>query len=189
MSRVVDLRLPIERPELTSPFVHRDDVAWICATFSDERTLNPDFTSGQGIVELIVEGYQLILADKRAVARMMSFMADAQKDDCVLFHCAGGMDRTGLVSYLLLANAGVGRDDIVRDYVCAFGAPHEIDALITRSGASHPRPEHDGIEARIAIMNELAKWMEQTYGSARAYLASCGLSQDRINALAAHLLL
>ena len=39
---------------------------------------------------------------------------------CVVFHCAGGKDRTGLLALVLLAFAGAGTDEIVADYVLTF---------------------------------------------------------------------
>jgi protein tyrosine/serine phosphatase len=38
------------------------------------------------------------------------------RDGCVLVHCAGGVDRTGLVAALLLRVAGVGIDDVAADF-------------------------------------------------------------------------
>ncbi|WP_242613654.1 tyrosine-protein phosphatase [Herbihabitans rhizosphaerae] len=49
------------------------------------------------------------------VARIIGAIADAEQGG-VLIHCAGGRDRTGLISALLLAFAGVSADDIATDY-------------------------------------------------------------------------
>ena len=58
-----------------------------------------------------------------------SLEAIAASKPGVLIHCAAGRDRTGMVSALLLANAGVSGDDIVADYAesvhaMADAAPH-----------------------------------------------------------------
>ena len=58
-----------------------------------------------------------------------SLEAIAASKPGVLIHCAAGRDRTGMVSALLLANAGVSGDDIVADYAesvhaMAGAAPH-----------------------------------------------------------------
>lgn len=42
-------------------------------------------------------------------------------DDGVIFHCGAGRDRTGLISLLLLALAGVTPEAIVADYELTFG--------------------------------------------------------------------
>lgn len=52
----------------------------------------------------------------------------------VLVHCSGGRDRTGMVSAVLLANAGVSEDDIVCDYAASVRA---------MAGTAHGGPTHD----------------------------------------------
>jgi protein-tyrosine phosphatase len=52
----------------------------------------------------------------------------------VLFHCVGGRDRTGQLSMLLLALAGVGPDEIAADY-CLSGQT-ESDAFLAERGTS-----------------------------------------------------
>ncbi len=42
--------------------------------------------------------------------------AVSEADGAVLIHCAGGVDRTGLVSALLLRLAGVSSDDVAADF-------------------------------------------------------------------------
>ena len=39
--------------------------------------------------------------------QLVEFLAQAQRNECVLFHCAAGMDRTGVISLLLLGLCGV----------------------------------------------------------------------------------
>lgn len=39
---------------------------------------------------------------------------------CVVFHCAGGKDRTGLLALVLLTLAGATRDEIIADYLLTF---------------------------------------------------------------------
>ena len=39
---------------------------------------------------------------------------------CVVFHCSGGKDRTGLLALVLLAFAGAGPEEIVADYLLTF---------------------------------------------------------------------
>jgi protein-tyrosine phosphatase len=39
---------------------------------------------------------------------------------CVVFHCAGGKDRTGLLALLLLTLAGAAPDEIIADYLLTY---------------------------------------------------------------------
>ena len=39
---------------------------------------------------------------------------------CVVFHCAGGKDRTGLLALVLLTLAGAAPEEIVADYLLSY---------------------------------------------------------------------
>lgn len=61
---------------------------------------------------LLAEHPELVIAAVRAVARA--------EPGCVVFHCAGGKDRTGLLALVLLALAGAEADEIVADYLLTY---------------------------------------------------------------------
>lgn len=50
------------------------------------------------------------------IIEILKKMAEAVKQGAVLFHCSAGKDRTGIISALLLWNAGVAGSDIIADY-------------------------------------------------------------------------
>ena len=184
--RVVDLRMAIERPDLSNRLAHVDGVAWINSSMADDRTMTPEWMQQGTVVGFVVEGYQRMLSDKEGVKTIFEFMAEAKPNECVLFHCAGGMDRTGLVSSLILGCAGVARDHIVADYAYSFGEDEEVDELLTNWDLSAPYCPHDGVKARISAMYELLDWIQRDYGTTRNLLLDCGVSNDAIDALVAH---
>lgn len=49
---------------------------------------------------------------------------------CVVFHCAGGKDRTGLLALVLLALAGAEPDEIIADYLLTFERMRETYAAL-----------------------------------------------------------
>lgn len=61
--------------------------------------------------------------------------AIAASEPGVLVHCAAGRDRTGMVSAILLANAGVAADDVLADYAASVRA--------MAGTAPHGGPTHD----------------------------------------------
>ncbi len=102
----------------------------------------------------------------------------------VVVHCGAGRDRTGLVTLLLLALAGVRADDIAADYdlsterLRAFWAARgeadqgpEIEMLLRRANTT----------ARALLLDLLASL------DIDAYLRSAGLSEDDRTALRARL--
>lgn len=102
----------------------------------------------------------------------------------VAVHCGIGRDRTGLVSVLLFALAGVGAEDIAIDYELSAGrlAPllarlgqeveaAEVEAFLTREGTSTR-------ELITSMLDSL---------DVEAYLRSAGLSDDDLAAVRARL--
>ncbi len=75
------------------------------------------------------------------IAEITSRLADGEGP--VLVHCVAGKDRTGVAVAVLLAAAGVDRDEIIRDYVLT---EQHVDAIITRIIAG--RPAEDRVELR-----------------------------------------
>lgn len=68
--------------------------------------------------EYMMKLYELILFSpdtKRQLKRSLEIIMNAK--GCVLWHCAAGKDRAGLVAMLIEGVLGVSDDDIVKDYV------------------------------------------------------------------------
>jgi protein-tyrosine phosphatase len=61
---------------------------------------------------MLVEHPEPVVAAVRAIA-------DAAPG-CVVFHCAGGKDRTGLLTLVLLTLAGAAPDEIIADYLLTY---------------------------------------------------------------------
>ena len=96
----------------------------------------------------------------------------------VVVHCAGGKDRTGLLTALLLRLAGVGRAEIAADYglsekrlrprMDAWLAGATTDAERERIRRSSATP--------AAAMTGVLEELERRYGSVAAYLEGAGLT-------------
>ena len=66
---------------------------------------------------------------------------------CVVFHCSGGKDRSGLLALVLLAAAGASPDEIIADYLLTFDRMRETyaamgvrDQLVDRDPPTTPEP-------------------------------------------------
>lgn len=100
----------------------------------------------------------------------------------VVVHCAGGKDRTGLVTALLLHLAGVGMDDIAADYALSevqlrdrhdqwiAEAPTEAERERLRRITATPA------RAMVGVLTEL----ERRYGSVEQFLREGGLSDGEL---------
>ena len=101
-------------------------------------------------------------------ARVMTTIARAGPGG-VLFHCARGRDRAGLVTILLLALAGVAADDIAADYALSAD-PLEgpaIAAYLASAGTS----THEIIVSLVMSLD------------VEAYLRAAGLTDAELTAL------
>jgi protein-tyrosine phosphatase len=141
---------------------------------------------------LTLDAIYLIMLDRYAdrfvgVLRMLAAVAEHP----VVFHCAAGKDRTGIVAALLLSVLGVDDEVIAADY--ALTSEH-IEELLDRHQA---RAEADGkpvevsdpfLAAEIEVMRNLLVGMRARYGSAEAYLESHGLEPEALAVLRAALL-
>jgi len=105
--------------------------------------------------------------ERHAVA--ISAIARAQPGG-VLIHCARGIDRTGIMTILLLASVGVTLDDIIADYELSLDPKREV--LLAREHTS----TRDVIHATL-------DWLDID-----TYLRGGGLSQDDLAAVRARLL-
>ncbi|MDO4796728.1 MAG: tyrosine-protein phosphatase [Coriobacteriales bacterium] len=186
--RVVDLRMGVERPELSDRLAHVSEVTWSNAVMVDERAMTPEWTRTGRVVAYLLEGYRRMLLDYASIRTIFSFMSQARRGECVLFHCASGMDRTGLVSALVLGVAGVSREDLVADYAYAFASDEEADEALATWDPALPPPPHDGTLARIHTMFATCDWLVRQYGSVRQYLLQAGVAQSELDRIVAHLL-
>jgi protein-tyrosine phosphatase len=95
--------------------------------------------------------------DAARFVEAVGFLADAEGG--VLFHCAGGKDRTGVLAALLLRLVGVPVEAVEADYV--------------RSEARLRLPE----SAPRDVINRVLEETEARHGSVEAYLLQAGASE------------
>ncbi|TFD09376.1 tyrosine-protein phosphatase [Cryobacterium sp. TMT1-66-1] len=103
-----------------------------------------------------------------------TMQAIANAETGVLIHCSAGRDRTGMISALLLGNAGVSPDDVAGDYA---------ESVRAMAGAKTHAPTHDR-QASWSV-TEADQWIAETASIVReaaantdAVFDTIGLSQD-----------
>jgi len=112
-------------------------------------------------------------------------VADAPQG-VVLFHCAAGKDRTGIIAALLLAAADVEPEEISEDYSVS------TDCLLNAYLAAQPA------EARAAILEDvrcppeqvynMLEHLDRRYGGTVSYLRMIGLDDEEIQDIKGRLL-
>lgn len=108
----------------------------------------------------------------------------------LLFHCAAGKDRTGVLAAIILDVLGVARDDIIADYALT-----DRDIAANRARFLH-YGRRDGIEdeawepilrADPAYLHAMFERLDEE-GGTNTYLAKLGLSSGQTEAIRAELL-
>ncbi len=183
---VIDLRRPSELAEAPNPFARHDRVAYHHVSLFDR--LAPLEMVGSD--NLLLDLYKLAFRERRQeFAAVMGIIADAP-EGAVLFHCAAGKDRTGLVAAILLGLAGVAPEDIVADY--ALTGP--LIAPLLEGFVDHARARGLDVagfrrlltcepETMAATLAEL----DDMHGGVAGYLGSIGLSDNTIARLRSRL--
>lgn len=114
-------------------------------------------------------------------AKVFRSMADAG-EGAVLVHCAGGRDRTGMITMMLLLLAGVDHDDIAADYELSFRAVNEYFKTLPAPNAKEaPRSEaelHAALGQRIAVLRELMAGFDVEH-----YLLDAGVTPAELDTL------
>jgi protein-tyrosine phosphatase len=104
----------------------------------------------------------------------------------VVFHCAAGKDRTGLVSMLVLGLCNVADELIVADFAVTETRMPEIIARHTsRAEASDRLPEVAGQQygAQPTTMLAVLAALRAEHGSIEGYVRGCGVDDETIERL------
>jgi protein tyrosine/serine phosphatase len=117
----------------------------------------------------------------RNVAAAVRAVADAPEGGVVI-HCAGGKDRTGLLTALLLHVAGVGTDEIAADYALSE------ERLRTRHEQWLAKAQSEEERERVKRMSQtpadsmrgVLEELERRYGSVEEYLRQAGLTDEEL---------
>ncbi len=173
---VIDLRWPRERETYPSVFQSGvDSVRYSHISLLDRseeawRRRTPDVPK---------EKWNCVVIDnaRKAIADVLRSVADAP-EGVVLFHCAAGKDRTGVIASLLLAAADVEPSEIAADY--AVSTDYLRDPYFT----AYPERDRAAIMEDLwcppeQVYNMLAR-LDDTYGGATGYFGHIGLSTREI---------
>jgi protein tyrosine/serine phosphatase len=117
----------------------------------------------------------------RNVAAAVRAVANASEGGVVI-HCAGGKDRTGLLTAFLLHIAGVGTNEIAQDYALSE------ERLRTRHEEWLAKAQSEEERERVKRMSQtpadsmkgVFEELERRYGSVEEFLRQAGLTDDEL---------
>lgn len=176
VSRVLDLRRPGESPD-PHPFAG-DDATYVNLPVEDPA----DIKRHTGpMVDLYLD---MVDARPELFAAALAAIADAPPG-AVVVHCAGGKDRTGLVTALALTVAGAAKEVVAADYALTEERleplMREHLAKIVDEALREQFREYQSTPA--ANMITVLEHLEKEHGSVEAYLRAGGLTVEQLSAL------
>jgi protein-tyrosine phosphatase len=110
-------------------------------------------------------------------------------EGAVVVHCAGGKDRTGLVTAMVLDLAGVPADEIGADYALSeerLQPRHDRWLAEAETEAERARIRRIIVTPAESIMGVLQE-LERRYGGVRGFLRAGGASDEDLDAVVARL--
>jgi protein tyrosine/serine phosphatase len=120
-----------------------------------------------------------------ALAQAIRVLGDAPRYPLV-FHCAAGKDRTGVLAALVLDIVGVERQAIVEDYVLTASRLEAILARLLRNqsegGLGYEIPA-SALTVEAATMEGFLDGVDQRYGGARQWALAAGIPYGTVEAL------
>ncbi len=157
--------------------------------FDGQTNRRPDPAFDEATATLADRYFFLADFAQEAIARVLSILADASTP--VVYHCAAGKDRTGVVSAVLLGILGVRDEIIVADYAASRD---NLDSIIERLMSTEGYQTMlsalppDTMHAEPATMESFLERMRDRFGSMEGYAVAAGMSAGDVGRLRDRLL-
>ena len=184
----IDLRMPLETVETPNVFAESSDVSYHhCDIIGDSPALiTPEEVATVIPAARIAKSYTTWLDYRQAqFAEVLGKLADPGFGPAV-YHCAGGKDRTGIISALLLGLAGVSRDVILDDYTLTSIFHYRRSLMGGASAFEKPVLSASEYEDRYCPRDGMARTLahlDENYGGIEAYVRAIGLTEGQIESL------
>ncbi|MEV0171022.1 tyrosine-protein phosphatase [Streptomyces sp. NPDC050803] len=142
----------------------------------NQATRSPDVAVGPYLAERYMEVAEDGTAEIREALELIVKSAESD-EDALVFHCASGKDRTGLIAALTLTLLGVPEPTVIEDFTLTELA---TDALLAewraRNNGQSPNWPHFG-RAPESVMRLFLTSLKARYGSVEGYVTNA-LSLD-----------
>jgi protein tyrosine/serine phosphatase len=190
VQRIVDLRWPeeIEQDPPRSVDIEVVHVSVLGPGLEEAldylRTLDAHVDQVDDIADHYAFSYVDFLArNQERFGQALAAIADTS--GTVVIHCMGGKDRTGLVAALLLRLAGVGLDEIGRDYsLSAANLAERTAAWLEDAPNDTERHRREKLSQTPAIaMSRVIAEVERRFGGVDGYLTGGGVRPEQIERL------
>jgi protein-tyrosine phosphatase len=182
LKTVVDLRTSQEILQEPNPFSHHENVRYVHISLFETIMQNQNADTMSSLESIYIAALDHCQA---AICATLETLATSQS--VTLFHCTAGKDRTGIVSALLLANAGVSSKVIIQDYSLTEElAKPMLERLLNEAVKKGVDKDFYSklLTSKAATMQAILWYLEARFGSVEGYLKDgLGLEQPTLDAL------
>ena len=115
----------------------------------------------------------------------MKLLANEPVDGATLWHCSAGKDRVGTCTALLLHCLGVGREEIMRDYLLTNEMNKSHSESILNKVRPYVNDEVYALEKSMVLvdesyLNSFFSEIEKNFGSVDAFISHCGVTEQDV---------
>lgn len=181
---VVDLRREDEVAGKPSAFHVHERVRYHHAPVLAEARGTADEAEYLRTLDFAAHYVDMILRGSSSFALIFRLLAQEDRYPLV-FHCAAGRDRTGVAAALVLLAAGVGRGDVLADYLLSAelltGLLERWRAISIARGVD-PEPILENVRPRPEYLLPMLETIDRQFGGIEGYLDSIGVSRAELDA-------
>ncbi|MGX6969988.1 tyrosine-protein phosphatase [Vagococcus bubulae] len=169
---VIDLRTEKERQDSDYPLERSSMVKNYHIPFVVDENIQD---ISQSTVEMtLYDFYEQMILEQQSIIKELFMAIYESKDTGLIFHCAAGKDRTGVLALLLLGLLEVDEKDIIANYETSYTYLSANEDLISPEGYEHLMySDRENMERLLPLINE-------RYGTVFDYLKECGLSEEML---------
>jgi len=187
---VIDLRHDSELDTAPNPFAARDGFRYVNINLLADLLPRHDATYEQD-VDVLLDLYVRTVDERGEHIREALEAIAAAPQGAILFHCAAGKDRTGIMAALLLSIAGVERELILDDYELTAAQIKPVLGEYEKRAAERGQDLvslHAIMASRRETMAALLDHIDTQHGGVVDYLLATGLSTSTLERLRGRIL-
>ena len=186
---VIDLRMTHELEEAPNVFAGSSEVNYLHQNMIGDEPLSgtrDSVETGEASERILASYGSWLDLRQPQIRRTLATLAQPGARP-VMYHCAGGKDRTGVISALLLGIAGVPPDVIAEDY--ALSATYLLDRYFAEEAPPGSTPDnytHEDYKRDFCPPDAMLKvldYVNQRYGGVEAYVRTAGLRPEEIESI------
>lgn len=185
LATIIDLRTPSELARYgRGPLVGEPIGYHHLALIDDDQVMNREGPA-ESQADLAQRYLHYLEIGKNTLVEALTMVSDQARHPLV-FHCAAGKDRTGILAALVLDILGVEREVIVEDYVITASRMDLIVARFLRSEndtawvASIPQFL---LRAEASTMETFLELIDLHHGGSRSWARAAGVSDEALDAM------